>query len=294
MHRPGRKPFARGDPAFFRGSEHSGQESLDDPLALQGQVQVEGFPALEGLLPHLLRNGRSPLPLFAGHQGSDLLVPLKHQERQGLLRKGVLTAELPGDLGDVPFQAPAVAEARMARGLVGGDGLPDLGQPPLLGRGGADDRDAELLRQERDVDLQPHPLRLVHDVHHQDHRQPRLHQLEGHDQHPLQVAGVENVEHHVGALGQENFTGNPLLFGDGQDGIHAGGVDDLPGAPLEGGTAPGDLHRGARIVGNRHIGPGQGIEEHALPHVGVSHQGHLPGAGAGRSAVSGERALPLE
>ena len=51
-------------------------------------------------------------------------------------------------------------------------------------------------------------------------------------QHPFEVSCIQDVDDHVGSLVQEDLAGDPLLFGDGVDRIHAGGVDHLQVAPL--------------------------------------------------------------
>ena len=146
-----------------------------------------------------------------------------------------------------------------------------------------------MLGEQGYVDLEPHARRLVHDVDHEDHRQFRLDQLQRHREHALQVARVKDVDHQVGTLVQEYLAGNPLLLGDREYGIHPRGVDHLELLAVDGRVAAGHLHRGAGVVGHRHIGAGQGVEKDTLAHIGVPHQRHLSGAAVcnGWSFVAG-------
>ena len=62
------------------------------------------------------------------------------------------------------------------------------------------------------VEPQPSLAHFVHHVERQDHRKPQLKQLDGQIQVPLQVRGVQDVDHHIRALLDENVSSRQLLW----------------------------------------------------------------------------------
>jgi hypothetical protein len=173
---------------------------------------------------------------------------------------------------DIAFQLGTVAEHRLAAGAVAGNRLAQFGQPPFAADGGTDDRDAELFFQQGNIDMDAEPFGFIHDVDHQHHRQPGFHQLQGHGQHAFQVAGIHHVDHRIGMLLQQDLPGDPLLLGDGQQGIHARRIQDLVAPAIDFALPPRHGHGGARIVGHHRVGAGQGIEQNAFANIRIADQ----------------------
>ena len=237
-------------------------------------------PPLEGDLFDRRLDGRETVPLGLLHQRQQLLVLLHQQQHHRPPVEGVLAMQGGGDFQNVPFQVAGIGEGRVPAAVETGNGGADLLQPALAGHGRTDHRDAELLLQQADIDLHADPFGLVEDVHHQQHRQARLDQLQSHRQHPLEVAGVDDVNHDVGRLDQEDLPRHPFFLGDRHQGVHSRGIEDLIARPLDVAVSARDFHRSSRVVGDRRVGSGQGIEHHALADVGVADEDD-PGSGRG-------------
>ena len=134
--------------------------------------------------------------------------------------------------------------------------------------------------------LQPghHPPlpRFVRHVDGEHERNLHLGELRGDHQGAAHVLGVAHLQDPRAGFPHQDIPRDPLVLGHGKQGVHPGGVDHLErGSPVAR-LAAGDLHCRAGIVRHIHVPPGEGAENDALPHVGVSHQDH----GAQRSQGS--------
>ncbi len=108
--------------------------------------------------------------------------------------------------------------------------------------------------------------------------------MQGHREHPLQVLGIGHVDDKGRALLQQDPAGHLLFLGDREQPIHPRRVHHPDLRAVEAPPASGDLHRGAGVVGDRHVGAGQRVEQHALAHVGRAddrHQGQASDLGLG-------------
>ena len=115
-------------------------------------------------------------------------------------------------------------------------------------------------------------LGLVKQIHAEDTPVRQLQHLEHQEQIALQAGGVPQHQDAVGLLTPEIFGGNPLLLRPGAEGICAGQIHQPVGPPLIAVAALGHSHSFSRPIAGMLAEPRQGIEQGALPHIGVSHQ----------------------
>ncbi len=195
-------------------------------------------PPFKGNLTCLLLNRSIPLTFTPGNQSGHLFITLHQQQCQRTARKHILPLHQPRHLVNILFQQPAVADRQAAALPQPGNGRPDLVKSPFAGSGRSNHRHPQALLQQRQIKGEPQPLGLVHDIYHQHHRQPRLNQLHRHGQHPLQIAGIQHMQHHIRLLIQQNLAGNPLLLRNGMHRIHAGGINHLPRCALNNSVSP--------------------------------------------------------
>ncbi len=161
---------------------------------------------------------------------------------------------------------------REGRGPGGGQPASQFVHPCPAGGHGRDDGDAQDLRQALGVDPDAAGLGLVGHV--QAHRQgePRLRQLQGEQERPAEVLGVGHQQDRGPTLLEQDVPGHPLVVGDRHHAVDARGVEDASCPAVHVHRAPGDLDRGSRVVGDRHVASGQRGEERGLPDVGVAHE----------------------
>ena len=86
-----------------------------------------------------------------------------------------------------------------------------------------------------------------------------------------QVLGVSHLQQGAGGFIEQGPHGGAFVVAAGGQGQHAGRVEQGR-IPVEAGAGTGDLDRGARVVGDVHIGAGQAVEQDRLADVGVSDQ----------------------
>src|ERR1039457_3083344 len=135
---------------------------------------MKGFAPLVFLLAHLLIYGGIAGPFRFFHQLRNLIVPLQQKKRYRLAREEILTAQKPANHPDVLLQPTTVSEQNRRSLTKADDLVSDLHQSPLLGSSGSDYRNTEPLPEKPDIDVKTNPLRLIHYIHHQHHRQARI------------------------------------------------------------------------------------------------------------------------
>ena len=178
-----------------------------------------------------------------------------------------------GDLLDVGQGVlHAAGEAVLGDGLGAGGLNAGLdGRVDALGFQGGDLHDlaADLPAELLGVDAVAGLADQVHHIQGDDHGDADLHQLGGEVEVALQVGGVHDVQHHVGALIDQIVPGDDLLQRVGGEGIDARqvGHDDVL---LVADAAFLFLNGDAGPVAHILLGTGQGVEQGRLAAVGVA------------------------
>ena len=101
-----------------------------------------------------------------------------------------------------------------------------LVQPLALARADGHHRHAQPLLHRRQVDGVAVAAHLVHHVEGHHHRPPQLQQLKGEIKVSLKVGRVNDVDHHVGLLPDDEVAADDLLHRIGAERIDAGQIDD--------------------------------------------------------------------
>ncbi len=120
-------------------------------------------------------------------------------------------------------------------------------------------------------------LGLVKHVEGHYHAHVHVDELSGEIKVTLQVAGVDDVNHHIGGLLRELPPHIEFLGTVGRETVGAGQVDQLEVVVLEVGIARLGIHCHSRVVAHALVGTAGKVEERGLSAVGIAHQGHIDG-----------------
>jgi len=131
-----------------------------------------------------------------------------------------------------------------------------------------DNLDSQNLFEGGCVDFDTQPFGLIHEVTDQDDRLAGLDQLQGHRQHALQVLGVDYVQGNYWSFLEQDIPGDPLLFRHGNQPVHPRRIDHADRLARQAAFSPADFYRRTRVIGDRDLSSGQGVEQHALAYVG--------------------------
>ncbi len=279
LARPGYKP---GPPLR---QERLGVVAVDAAQVLPDGLQVVGEV--------LLQAGRDPTDPSSG-------VDVFFQELEGVPAGVAAVAELlrdpRGKLADVGLDLAAV----VGRVLVGNGALGIFGKRDGLSHGLGESLPAMAYRghhghaqQPREhlhVDLHLVGLGDVVHVQRHHHGHTQLQQLRGEVQVPLQVRGIDHVDHCVDLAGEHEVPRDDLFGRVGGQAVGARKVDHVDLPAVDAGAACLGFHGHAGVVGDLLPASGQAVEDGGLPGVGVARQGDLQVIG-GRGQGVAEGAL---
>jgi hypothetical protein len=178
-----------------------------------------------------------------------------------------------GNLQRSPLHHPGVGAFEAGdRGVLEAAG--DGSEPLVAGGRGGDHGDPEPALQFTRLHVDAEVQRFVLQV--QDEQLPptQLAELDSEVEGTPQVLGVADLKDHRIGLGEQQVARDSLVIRLRSERVGARGVDDLGRARQGDRTAAGDLDRRPWIVRNRHVGSGEGAEDHALADVGVPDQEH--------------------
>jgi hypothetical protein len=261
------------------GPEHAdhfvhGEEDGEEHRPSPGRVDAEPpRAAREADAPRRLGRGASRA-VPAGERvrvAEHRLVVAGHEGRGPLrVRQGTRTLEDRGHRR---------ADVRWKREVVGGtsrlaDRAPELVDADSARRHRRPHGDAEGLRESLRVDPQAARLGLVGHVQAEDGRDAELPELQReHEGAPevLRVRDLDDGDIGIAPRRGEEVPRDPLVLGEGNEGVHAGRVHELDsGSARE--DAARHLNRRARVVRDRRAQPRERVEERALADVRVPHE----------------------
>ena len=146
--------------------------------------------------------------------------------------------------------------------------------PPAPRAYSADNRSAEITFQNRDIELQPAPVRIVRHIEYKQHRHAEFRKLSRQIKIPLGISGVDDIQDQVNLLRQQFIECDFFFRRGGRQAVNTRQVNDFHFNGTDMAHSGFPLDRNPRIVPDMLVGSGEIIEYCSFPAIRVSSQRH--------------------